>query len=64
MVADRIFRHITPDRLEFEMNVEKWNYLITMTARIQSVISSAVIIKQLDFNPIELHTSKNQEQTP
>ena len=40
--ADRIFRHIPTDRLEFEMTAEKWNYLITMTARIQNVISSTV----------------------
>ena len=44
MVADRIFRLIPPDRPEFEMATEKWNYLITMTARIQNVISSAVIV--------------------
>ena len=42
MVADRIFRHISSDRPEFEMTAEKWNYLIMMTAGIQNVISSAV----------------------
>ena len=41
MVADRIFRHIPYDRLEFEMTAKNWNYLITMTAGIQNVISSA-----------------------
>ena len=45
MVADRIFRHISTDRPEFEMTVEKWNYLITMTAGIQNVISSAACIR-------------------
>ena len=40
MVTDRIFRHIPTDCLEFEMTAEKWNYLITMTAKIQNVISS------------------------
>ena len=41
MVADRIFRHIPTDCPGFEMTAEKWNYLITMTAGIQNVISSA-----------------------
>ena len=40
--AGRIFRHIPTDCLEFEMTAKKWNYLITMTARIQNVISSTV----------------------
>ena len=46
MVADRIFRHIATDRQEFEMTAEKWNYLITMTTRIQNVISSTVVTKE------------------
>ena len=41
MVADKNFRHTQTDRREFEMTPEKWNYLITMTAKIQNVISSA-----------------------
>ena len=41
MVANRIFRYIPTDRPEFQMTAEKWNYLITMTAGIQNVISSA-----------------------
>ena len=41
MVDDRIFRHIPTDRPEFVMTAKKWNYLITMTAGIQNVISSA-----------------------
>ena len=41
MVANRIFRHIPTDRPEFQMTAEKWNYLITMTAGIQNVISCA-----------------------
>ena len=44
MVADKIFRHIPTDCLEFEMTAEKWNYLITMTAGIQNVVSSAGIV--------------------
>ena len=39
MVADRIFRHIPTGRPEFEMTTKKRNYLITMTAEIQNVIS-------------------------
>ena len=41
MVADRIFIHIPTDHPEFDMRSVKWNYLITMTPRIQNVISSA-----------------------
>ena len=48
MVIDKIFRHIPIDRLEFEMTAEKWNYLITVTAGIQKVISSADYIKKDD----------------
>ena len=45
MVANRIFRHIPTDCPEFEVTAEKWNYLITMTAGIQKVISNAALMK-------------------
>ena len=48
MVIDKIFRHLPIDCPEFEMTAEKWNYLITVTARIQNVISSADYIKKDD----------------
>ena len=41
MLADRIFRNIPTDRAEFKITAEKWNYLITITAGIQNVISRA-----------------------
>ena len=44
MMADRIFRHIPTDCLEFGMTAEKWNYVITMNPGIQNIISSAVIV--------------------
>ena len=42
MVVDRIFTHISTNRPGFEIAAEKWNYLITMTAGIQSFIPSTV----------------------
>ena len=49
MVVSRIFRHILTDCPEFEMTARKWNYLITMTAGIQNVISSTVFILDSKF---------------
>ena len=49
MVDDRNFRHIPTDHPEFGTTAEKWNYLITMTDRIQNVISGAVIHLWLVF---------------